>query len=225
MISSQALPCYHHHHHVCAIEGLRLSAKAGGWRCAASDRPTLTFPRLPNFLTTNLNRSQCAQPNHQQDDFIFDALFELSVQIETRFLLTTRLCDGVRIFFICAFHFLSLCRCLFLYLCKCLFLYLCMCLFLYMCVCLFCICACASFCICVCVFFVFVHVPLFAFVQVPLFVFVCVWKCDILLQFVRWAVTGWGQRGNAGQLLRGAKILQEASISREAKAQTRKQTG
>ena len=80
MISSQALPC--DHHHVCAIEGLRLSAKAG-----ASDRPTLTFPRLPNFLTTNLNRSQCAQPNHQQDDFIFDALFELSVQIETRFLL------------------------------------------------------------------------------------------------------------------------------------------
>ena len=52
-----------------------------------------------------------------------------------------------------------------------------------------------------------------------------VWKCDILLQFVRWAVTGWGQRGNAGQLLRGAKILQEASISREAKAQTRKQAG
>ena len=85
MISSQALPCYHHH--VCAIEGLRLSAKAGGWRCAASDRPTLTFPRLPNFLTTNLNRSQCAQLNHQQDDFIIDALFELSVQIETRFLL------------------------------------------------------------------------------------------------------------------------------------------
>ena len=85
MISSQALPC--DHHHVCAIEGLRLSAKAGGWRCAASDRPTLTFPRLPNFLTTNLNRSQCAQPNHQQDDFIFDALFELSVRIETRFLL------------------------------------------------------------------------------------------------------------------------------------------
>ena len=69
------------------------------------------------------------------------------------------------------------------------------------------------------------HVPLFAFVQVPLFVFVCVWKCDILLQFVRWAVTGRGQRGNAGQLLRGAKILQEASISREAKAQTRKQAG
>ena len=89
----------------------------------------------------------------------------------------------------------------------------------------FCIFVCVSFCICVCVCFVFVHVPLFAFVHVPLFVFVCVWKCDILLQFVRWALTGWGQRGNAGQLLRGAKILQEASISREAKAQTRKQTG
>ena len=32
-------------------------------------------------------------------------------------------------------------------------------------------------------------------------------------------------RTQAGQLLRGAKILQEANISREAKAQTRKQTG
>ena len=46
-----------------------------------------------------------------------------------------------------------------------------------------------------------------------------VWKCDILLQFVRWAVTGRGQRGNAGQLLRGAKILQEAQ---EAQAEKQK---
>ena len=68
-------------------------------------------------------------------------------------------------------------------------------------------------------------VSLFVFVYVSLFVFLCVWKCDILLQFVRWAVTGRRQRGNAGQLLRGAKILQEANISREAKVQTRTQAG
>ena len=43
------------------------------------------------------------------------------------------LCDGVRIFFICAFHFLSFCMCHFLYLCMCLFLYLCKCLFLFLC--------------------------------------------------------------------------------------------
>ena len=52
---------------------------------------------------------------------------------------------------------------------------------------------------------------------VSLFVFLCVWKCDILLQFVRWAVTGRRQRGNAGQLLRGAKILQEAHIKQRSK--------